>query len=241
MVFSNQLAQFRRWCRRDLVTFCKWTVLSVLVGVLVGIVGSLFAHGLIRVTSFRKTHFWVLFLLPVAGLAIVGMYHLLDMDNDGGTEFILASVRDARHLHFRMLPLIFLSTLLTHLTGGSAGREGAALQIGGSVGHNIGRLLRLDDRDERVITVGVMYYSAIIPCILSALLARWVAQLRGSPPRDTPSTMPPPSPLSPLSSFWRWGGCAPLPPSSSVRECGWAGCFTAGSRKTAGCGRRWAA
>ena len=208
MVFSNQLAQFRRWCRRDLVTFCKWTVLSVLVGVLVGIVGSLFAHGLIRVTSFRKAHFWVLFLLPVAGLAIVGMYHLLDMDNDGGTEFILASVRDARHLHFRMLPLIFLSTLLTHLTGGSAGREGAALQIGGSVGHNIGRLLRLDDRDERVITmagmaagfsalfgtpigaavfamevvsVGVMYYSAIIPCILSALLARWVAQLLGVP------------------------------------------------------------
>lgn len=54
----------------------------------------------------------------------------MDMDNDGGTEFILASIRDTRHLHFRMLPLIFLSTVLTHLTGGSAGREGAALQIG---------------------------------------------------------------------------------------------------------------
>jgi H+/Cl- antiporter ClcA len=208
MAFPAFLEPFGRWCRRDLVAFLKWILLSLPVGSIVGVVGALFAHGLTWVTQFREAHFWMLYLLPAAGLAIVGIYHLLDMDNDGGTEFILASVRDARHLHFRMLPLIFVSTLLTHLTGGSAGREGAALQIGGSIGHNLGRLLRLDDRDERVITmagmaagfsalfgtpigaavfamevvsVGVMYYSAIVPCFLSALIAKLVARWLGVP------------------------------------------------------------
>lgn len=130
MLFSTQFAQMRRWCRRDLVTFFKWILLSLLVGTIAGAVGAAFAHCLTWATAFREAHFEIIFLLPLAGLAIVGIYHLMDMDNDGGTEFILASIRDTRHLHFRMLPLIFLSTVLTHLTGGSAGREGAALQIG---------------------------------------------------------------------------------------------------------------
>ena len=120
MLFSTQFAQMRRWCRRDLVTFFKWILLSLLVGTIAGAVGAAFAHCLTWATAFREAHFEIIFLLPLAGLAIVGIYHLMDMDNDGGTEFILASIRDTRHLHFRMLPLIFLSTVLTHLTGGSA-------------------------------------------------------------------------------------------------------------------------
>lgn len=206
MLFSSQVAEFQRWFRRDLFAFFKWILLSLLVGSVAGVVGAAFAHCLTWATSFRQAHFFMIFLLPVAGLAIVGLYHLLDMDNDGGTEFILASVRDARQLRFRMLPLIFLSTVLTHLTGGSAGREGAALQIGGSIGRKLSSLLKLDDRDSRILTmagmaagfsalfgtpigaaifamevesVGVMYYAAIIPCFLSAFLAKLVAGLLG--------------------------------------------------------------
>lgn len=206
MLFSTLLTQLKRWCRRDLIAFCKWVLFSLLVGAAAGVVGAAFAHCLNWATAFRQAHFEILFLLPVAGLAIVGLYHLLDMDNDGGTEFVLASVRDARQLHFRMLPLIFLSTILTHLTGGSAGREGAALQIGGSIGHKLGSLLRLDDRDGRMLTmagmaagfsalfgtpigaavfamevesVGILYYSAIVPCFLSAFVAKLVAGLLG--------------------------------------------------------------
>lgn len=209
MLFSGQLTRFSQWLRRDLLSFCKWAALSVLVGISAGLVGAAFSLCLSYVTTFRQTHFPVIFLLPAAGLAIVVLYHLLDMDNDGGTEFILASVRDARQLRFRMLPLIFISTVLTHLTGGSAGREGAALQIGGSIGNKLGQLLHLDDRDERMITmagmaagfsalfgtpigaavfamevesVGVMYYSAIVPCFLSAFIAKWVAGTLGIPP-----------------------------------------------------------
>ena len=206
MFFSGQLARFHHWQHRDLWAFCKWVALSVLVGGTVGLVGSAFAFCLSQVTAFRQAHFWVLFCLPLAGLVILALYHVLNMDNDGGTEFILASVRDARQLHVRQVPLIFAATVLTHLTGGSAGREGAALQIGGSMGNKLGQLLHLDDRDERIITmagmaagfsalfgtpigaavfamevesVGVMYYSAIVPCFLSALVAKWVASALG--------------------------------------------------------------
>lgn len=209
MLFSGQVTRFSQWLRRDLVSFCKWIALSILVGITVGLVGAAFSLCLSYVTAFRQAHFPVIFLLPVAGLLIVALYHLLDMDNDGGTEFILASVRDARQLRFRMLPLIFIATVLTHLTGGSAGREGAALQIGGSMGNKLGQLLHLDDRDERMITmagmaagfsalfgtpigaavfamevesVGVMYYSAIVPCFLSAFIAKLVAAAVGIPP-----------------------------------------------------------
>lgn len=225
MFFSGQLARFHHWRHRDLFAFCKWVLLSVLVGGTVGLVGSAFSFCLTQVTAFRQAHFWALFCLPVAGLVILALYHLLDMDNDGGTEFILASVRDARQLHVRQVPLIFIATVLTHLTGGSAGREGAALQIGGSIGNKLGQLLRLDDRDERMITmagmaagfsalfgtplgaavfamevesVGAMYYSAIVPCFLSALVAKWVAGTLGitatgflleSAPHLTPLTL----------------------------------------------------
>lgn len=208
MLFSSQLTELRRWFRRDLTAFFKWILLSLLVGPVAGAVGAAFARCLAWATSFRQAHFFLLFLLPAAGLAIVGLYHLLDMDNDGGTEFILASVRDARQLRFRMLPLIFLSTVLTHLTGGSAGREGAALQIGGSIGRKLSSWLKLDSRDTRILTmagmaagfsalfgtpigaaifamevesVGVMYYAAIVPCFLSAFLAKLVAGFFGVP------------------------------------------------------------
>lgn len=67
----------------------------MLVGGTVGLVGSAFAFCLSQVTAFRQAHFWVLFCLPLAGLVILALYHILNMDNDGGTEFILASVRDA--------------------------------------------------------------------------------------------------------------------------------------------------
>jgi H+/Cl- antiporter ClcA len=148
-------------------------------------------------------------LLPLAGLFIVWAYHVTDMQDDKGTEYIIGAVREGRILRIRTAPLIFLSTVLTHLTGGSAGREGAALQLGGSMSNFIGRLLHLNEKDDRIITmcgmaagfsalfgtplaaavmamevvsVGVMYYAAIVPCVLSALIAQEVAMALGVAP-----------------------------------------------------------
>lgn len=201
-------ARLQVYFGRELKSFLKWFIFSVAVGVIVGGVGAAFHHAVEIATELRLEYPWLLYLLPVAGLIIYELYHLMKMDNDGGTEFVLASVRDARYLRPVMVPLIFISTTLTHLCGGSAGREGAALQIGGGIASFLGRVIRLDDMDERIITmagmaagfsalfgtplaaavfamevasVGTMYYSAIVPCFFSSLLADIVASHLGCP------------------------------------------------------------
>lgn len=195
--------------RTSILTFLKWLIFSAVIGVVVGVAGALFHHAIEWGTATRAAHGWLLFLLPVAGLAIVASYHITGMADDRGTEFVLASVRDNKPLRIRTAPLIFLGTVLTHLTGGSAGREGAALQLGGTISSTLGRLVRLDEKDERVITmcgmaagfaalfgtplaaavfamevvsVGVMYYAAAVPCVLAALVAQMIAAAMGVQP-----------------------------------------------------------
>ena len=128
------------------------------------------------------------------------------MPLERGTNFILTSVRENHPVRLRLAPSIFVTSMLTHLCGGSAGREGAALQLGGSISGNIGHWMRLDDRDSRTITmcvmaagfaalfgtplaatvfarevisVGVMYYAALFPCVLASLIAHGVAVALG--------------------------------------------------------------
>ena len=191
------------------VTLLKWVLFALLVGVAVGLAGSLFHMCIDRATAFRESHGWPVFLLPAAGVIIVAAYYVTGMSDDKGTEYIIGAVREGRILRIRTAPLIFFGTVLTHFAGGSAGREGAALQLGGSMSNFIGRLLRLDEKDDRIITmcgmaagfsalfgtplaaaimamevvsVGVMYYSAIVPCVLSALIAQQVALMLGVAP-----------------------------------------------------------
>lgn len=198
----EDLASWRKkmlgWRLRYLLSFGKWLILSVAVGLLGGLVGAAF-HGCVEgVTQLRNAHPWLLGTLPVLGLLIVLLYHRAGIRNDRGTNLVLEAVRSEEHVPFRMAPLIFVSTVLTHLGGGSAGREGAALQIGGSIGSTLGGLLRLDEKDRRVlvmcgmsavftamfgtpltatvfsmevVSVGILYYSAFVPCVLSATAA----------------------------------------------------------------------
>ena len=141
----------------------------------------------------REQHDWLLYLLPLAGVFIAFWYKKSEMPLERGTNFILTSVRENHPVRLRLAPSIFVTSMLTHLCGGSAGREGAALQLGGSISGNIGHWMRLDDRDSRTITmcgmaagfaalfgtplaatvfamevisVGVMYYAALFPCCL---------------------------------------------------------------------------
>lgn len=192
--------------KNNAAAFVKWLLFACLIGGIMGVVGSGFHYAIDWGTNLRQAHRWLVCLLPVAGLVIVASYHVTRMEDDRGTEFVLASVREGKALRFRTAPLIFLGTVLTHLTGGSAGREGAALQLGGCISGSLGRLLRLDDKDERVITmcgmaagfsalfgtplsaavfamevesIGVMYYAALVPCVLSALIADLISSLLG--------------------------------------------------------------
>ena len=191
-----------------MLTLLKWIIFAIVTGVSVGFVGALFHMAIDEGTQLREQYSWILYLLPLAGLVIVWAYHVTDMSDDKGTEYIISAVREGRILRIRTAPLIFLSTVLTHFAGGSAGREGAALQLGGSMSSFIGRIFRLDEKDRRIITmcgmaagfaalfgtplaaavmsmevvsVGVMYYAAIVPCVLSALIAQQVALAVGVP------------------------------------------------------------
>mgnify|MGYP004609412219 CR=1 FL=1 len=146
--------------RRDVNNFLKWLALAVLTGLVVGGASSVFAACIKYATEYRDSHLWVFLLLPIAGLIIVFLYEKMGRQ-DGGTNQVLATIRSRDKVPFRSAPLIFVATLLTHLTGGSAGREGASIQFGGSIGSWLGKLVHLDEFDQHVI----------IMCGMSAALA----------------------------------------------------------------------
>lgn len=191
---------------REGITFLKWALYACGIGLLVGAVAAAFHFGIDWATALRGAHPWIIWLLPAGGVAIVLMYRVCHMEKDQGTNLVLVAVREAEPLKLRTAPLIFLSTILTHLVGGSAGREGAALQLGGSLGAWVGRGIGLDDKDRRVmvmcgmagafsalfgtpltaavfamevVSVGVMYYAALVPCAVSSAVAFLLAQALG--------------------------------------------------------------
>lgn len=205
----ERLNRYLEGSEKGVYVFLIWSFIGAVIGAVVGVVGITFHILLEEVTAFRMSHPWILFLLPLGGLVIAGLYHLLRMQNDRGTNLILIAVRVNEKVSLRLTPLIFISTIITHLLGGSAGREGAALQIGGSIGSFIGRKIKLDEKDERiitmcgmsagfaalfgtpvaavvfsmeVITVGIMHYSAIVPSIIAAITATGISMARGVMP-----------------------------------------------------------
>lgn len=184
--------------RKNLRVLVNWGFFSVVIGLFVGGVSTLFAFYLREVTEFRTAHPWIIALLPLAGLFIVLMYRVFDNKDDKGTNLILSTIHAKAKIPLKMAPLIFTSTILTHLFGGSAGREGAALQLGGSIGQQLGKLFRFDEHDQRlmvmcgmsaafsavfgtpiaaaifpmeVVSVGIMHYSALLPCVFASLVA----------------------------------------------------------------------
>ena len=136
--------------RQNTWNFLKWMGLSVLTGLVVGGASAVFAGCIKVATEYRDTHNWIFMLLPVAGVLIVFMYERIGRQ-DGGTNQVLATIKSKDDVPFLSAPLIFVSTLLTHLTGGSAGREGASIQFGGSIGNWLGKLAHLDEFDHHVM------------------------------------------------------------------------------------------
>ncbi len=186
----------------------KWLLLAAVTGCCCGVTGALFHIGVHKATVLRAEHPWLLWCLPLAGLAIVGFYKLTKTEGQG-TNDIIDAVHLGTGLRIWLLPAIFFSTVLTHLCGGSAGREGAALQMGGTIGYYTGHLFGLDDRDMRtatmtgmaaffaalfgtplsatifaivVISIGVMYHAALIPCLTASLVAYWISVEMGVEP-----------------------------------------------------------
>lgn len=187
-------------------TFLKWTLLGLLMGTIGGLLGALFHHALHFVTHIRSENTWLIFLLPVGGLLTVALYRLLKMQGNRGTNEIIDATLDGHPVSPAVAPSIFLATAMTHLFGGSAGREGAALQLGGSTASILAKLFRLSENERRVMvmagmsavfaglfgtpltatlfcmefeSVGTVFTPALLPCYLAAYVASRVSGLLG--------------------------------------------------------------
>ena len=179
-----------------LASLFKWCALGGVVGVLAGAASAAFLVGLEWATGTREATPWLLWLLPLAGVAIGFVYARFGRDVEGGNNLLLEHIHRAEgEISWRMAPLIALSTIGTHLFGGSAGREGTAVQMGGSLADLVARTLRLSATDRRmllmsgisggfgavfgtplagtvfgleVLAVGRIRYDALVPCFVAS-------------------------------------------------------------------------
>ena len=200
------ISAYSKKIRHNLLLFLKWSVISALTGLIVGSFSTLFAFIMNIMTEYREQNDYMLYFLPLGGILTVFLYSAFKYKNDKGTNLVLSTIHARSEIPLRMAPLIFITTIITHVFGGSAGREGAALQLGGSIGNQIGRSLKLDDADKRVVvlcgmsaafsalfgtpmaaaifslevvSVGVMYYAALVPCVFSSLIATYFSKFFG--------------------------------------------------------------
>lgn len=191
---------------KELTSFIKWLIIGSVTGIIIGLIGTLFHFCSGFAEDFRAENSWTLFLLPLAGVFIAYFYDIMHYSHDKGTNLVLLAVRDNKIMGIHHAVCIFVATVITHLCGGSSGREGASLQIGAALGSFSGRKLKFDEDDKRmltmcsmsamfaavfgtpvtaaifsmeVISVGIFYYSAIVPCVASALTASYISSLFG--------------------------------------------------------------
>lgn len=202
----------------------KWLLISAGIGLIVGTISSLFGHTLVFVTELRKQYPVILWGLPLAGLLIVFLYRFFKNADDSGTNMVISSIHSSTDIPFKMAPLIFVTTVFTHLCGGSAGREGAALQLGGSIANQLGKVLKLNANDRHiiimcgmsagfsalfgtpmaaaifaleVISIGIMHYSALVPSVTAAMIAHFVADaLKVAPERFPVAVVPAINPVN---------------------------------------------
>lgn len=222
LIYSNQAKKFKMLKERNTImngqifsirrmqflkAISKYILIGGIVGILVGVVNALFLKSLELVTENRIQYPWIILFLPFAGAFVSYLYVKFGKNSYRGNNLILEKInREEVTVPLRMAPLVFIGTVLTHLFGGSAGREGTGVQMGGSIADWISRLFKLNKQDSRVIlmsgvssgfaavfgtplagtvfglevaALGFMSYEAIIPCFTAAYIGNSVTGFLG--------------------------------------------------------------
>ncbi len=196
MSFSSALKEQRT----AIVSSARWLLFVIPLGILTGSACALFLWSLDRVTVLQTSHDWMLYLLPAAGAGVVWIYQVTGKNSDAGNNLIIDEIHQpGGGVPFRMAPLVLFGTLVTHLFGGSAGREGTAVQMGGSIAAGLGRFIPGLPAEQlrillmagvaagfggvfgtpvagtvfalEVLTLGRMSYSALVPCFLASVIS----------------------------------------------------------------------
>ncbi|MEI9933453.1 MAG: voltage-gated chloride channel family protein [Ferruginibacter sp.] len=185
----------------------KWTILVIPVSITVGSIVALFLFLLEKVTALRWQNSWLLFLLPIAGIAIHFLYKFLGKNSEAGNNLIIDEIHEpGGGVPLRMTSMVFVTTIITHLFGGSAGREGTAVQMGGSIAGLFAKWFKLNKEDVRillmtgiaagfgavfgtpltgaifaleVLAIGTMRYNALLPCFMASVFADIVCSAWG--------------------------------------------------------------
>lgn len=197
IAFVNRIAQIP-W----LVYPIKWIFLSLIVGALVGTASAFFLWSLDLATNWREAHVWIIAFLPIGGLIVGLTYHYWGSSVVTGNNLLLDEIHTPKKtVPFKMAPLVFLGTIVTHFFGGSAGREGTAVQMGGAIADQFTKFFKLTAHDRKIILIlgisagfasvfgtplagavfalevmvlGKLRYSAIVPSFMVAFVAHYV-------------------------------------------------------------------
>lgn len=191
----------------QLLAAAKWLAVLIPMAVAIGSASAFFLWSLDALTRVRFSNPWLLWLLPLSGLAVGWLYHRHGKSSAAGNNLLIDEIHQpGAGVPLRMAPLVLIGTLATHLFGGSAGREGTALQMGGSIAGAFARFLKLDAGSVRlllmagvaagfgsifgtpiagvvfaleVLVIGRMQYDALIPCFIASLVADWTCAAWG--------------------------------------------------------------
>lgn len=204
-VFISFVKRYSSNLKSSILYFLKWILLSIIIGFLSGSSSALLLWSLELATNFRESNIYIIWLLPIAGLLIGLLYHYLGKSVVKGNNQIIDEYhKPERIIPLKMAPLVLVGTFLTHLFGGSAGREGSAVQMGSAISDQFSRFFKVGSQDRKillilgvsggfasvfgtplagcifaleVLIIGRMRYEAILPSILTAVFANMACDL----------------------------------------------------------------